>query len=141
MRDIRSAFDAVDTDELTTDKLLEHLLKYDEAPWRHLNGGQLDANRLARMLKSYGVAPKQFKESGEKVRGYLRADFEDAWARYLPVPGTPVPTQENPLVERYSAVPGSPDLASTETAPVPHEPHRQAKLPWLPANDRGVAEF
>ena len=88
MRDIRSAFDAVDTDELTTDKLLEHLLKYDEAPWRHLNGGQLDANRLARTLKPYGVAPKQFKESGEKVRGYLRADFEDAWASYLPVPGT-----------------------------------------------------
>ena len=36
------------------------------------------------MLKPYRIAPKQFKENGEKARGYLRAHFEDAWARYLP---------------------------------------------------------
>jgi uncharacterized protein DUF3631 len=88
LRDIRKAFGAEGADKMTTGKLLEHLLKHDDAPWRHLNGGQLDANRLARLLKPYGIAPKQFKESGGKARGYLRVHFEDAWARYLPVPGT-----------------------------------------------------
>ena len=113
---------------------LEQLLKHDDAPWRYLNGAQLDANRLARMLKPYGIAPKQFKESGGKARGYLQAHFEDAWARYLPEPGTPVPSHENLLVERDSRVPGSPDLAGTETNPVPHKPHKQAKVPGVPGN-------
>ena len=102
LRDIRSTFDEVSADKLTTGKLLEQLLKHEDAPWRYLNGAPLDANRLARMLKPYGIAPKQFKESGEKARGYHRAHFEDAWERYLPQsgsgPGTPVPSDENPLV-------------------------------------------
>jgi uncharacterized protein DUF3631 len=139
LRDIRSTFDAEGADKLTTGKLLEQLLKHDDAPWQYLNGGPLGANRLARMLKPYGIAPKQFKESGGKARGYLRAHFEDAWARYLPVPaaepGTPVPFGENPLVERDSGVPGSPDRADTETNPVPRKPHKQAKVPGVPGNE------
>jgi hypothetical protein len=144
LRDIRPAFDAEDADKLTTGKLLEHLLKHDDAPWRYLNGGPLDANRLARMLKPYGIAPKQFKESGGKARGYLRAHFEDAWARYLPVPGpepgTPVPSRENSLVERDSEVPGGPKRAGTERTPVPRKPPKQANVPGVPANERGACD-
>jgi hypothetical protein len=135
---IRSTFDAAGADKLTTGKLLEQLLKHDDAPWRYLNGGQLDANRLARLLKPYGIVPTQFKESGGKARGYLRAHFEDAWARYLPEPGTPVPPHENPLVERDSGVPSSSGLAGTETKPVPGKPHKQAKVPGVPANEGGT---
>jgi hypothetical protein len=140
LRDIRSTFDAASADKLTTGKLLEQLHKKEEAPWRYLNGGQLDANRLARMLKPYGIAPMQFKESGGKARGYLRAHFEDAWARYLPEPGTPVPSHKNPLVERDSGVPGSPGLAGTETKPVPRKPHKQAKVPGVPTNGGGICD-
>jgi Protein of unknown function (DUF3631) len=139
LRDIRSAFDSGDADRLTTGKLLGQLLKHDDAPWRYLKGEQLDANRLARMLKPYRIAPKQFKVNGEKTRGYLRANFEDAWERYLPEPGTeagtPVPSHENPPVERDSGVPGSPDLGGTETTPVPGKPHKQAKVPGVPGNE------
>jgi hypothetical protein len=142
LRDTRSTFDAEGADKLTTGRLLDQLLKHDDAPWRYLNGGPLDANRLARMLKPYGIAPKQFKESGGKARGYLRAHFEDAWARYLPEPGTepgtPIPSQENPLVERDSAVPGSPGLADVETDPVPRTPHEQARVPRVPPNEGGT---
>ena len=144
LRDICSKFDVESADKLTTGKLLEQLLKYDDAPWRYLNGGSLDANRLARLLKPYGIAPKQFKESGGKARGYLRAHFEDAWARYLPVPGTepgtPVPSHENPLVERDSGVPGSPGSVGTEMNPVPSKPHKQAKVPGVPANEGGTSD-
>jgi hypothetical protein len=135
LRDIRVTFDAVSADKLTTGKLLEQLLKHDDAPWRYLNGGPLDANKLARMLKPYGIAPKQFKESGGKARGYLRAHVEDAWARYVPEPGTPVPSHENPLIERDSGVPGSLGIAGTETYPVPRKSHKQAKVPGVPANE------
>ncbi len=144
LRDIRSTFDAEGADRLTTGKLLEQLLKHDDAPWRYLNGGSLDANRLARMLKPYGIAPKQFKESGGKARGYLRAHFEDAWARYLAVPGaepgTLVSSHENPLVERDSGVPGRSGLADTETNPVPGKPHKQAKVPGVPTNGGGTCD-
>jgi hypothetical protein len=93
LRDIRSTFDAEGADKLTTGKLLELLLKHDDTSWRYLNDGQLDANKLARLLKPYGIAPKQFTVSGGKARGYLRVHFEDAWARYLPVSGTEPGTQ------------------------------------------------
>jgi hypothetical protein len=142
LRDIRSTFDAEGADKVTTGRLLEQLLKHDESSWRHLNGGQLDANRLARLLKPYGIAPKQFKESGGKARGYLRAHFEDAWARYLPEPGTEpgtlVPSHENPPLERDSRVPGGPGMAGTETSPVPRKPHRQAEVPGVPADGGGT---
>jgi Protein of unknown function (DUF3631) len=49
-----------------------------------MEGGKaITQAQLARVLKPFGVAPEQVRIAGQKTRGYLRAQFEDAWERYL----------------------------------------------------------
>src|SRR5262249_24352010 len=41
------------------------------------------AMELARYLKPFGVQPKQLRVGDRTAKGYARADFEDAFSRYL----------------------------------------------------------
>jgi putative DNA primase/helicase len=49
----------------------------------------MTGKKLAAMLKPYGIEPTQQRHGGEPERGYLAADFADAFARYLTVPDVP----------------------------------------------------
>lgn len=73
---------------LPTVELLKKLLADEEAPWGDLGyHRKLDARILAEMLDEYGIKPKPYRFNGPKepmLRGYMREDFEDAWARHLP---------------------------------------------------------
>lgn len=84
LRDIRSVFDKEGTDRLLTTDILTALNKRDDAPWGNLRGETLDARRLARLLKPYGVKPDQVWIDGANQKGYMRSWFADAWARYVP---------------------------------------------------------
>src|SRR5215217_5859303 len=84
LRDCRTAFNESGEDSFATGKLLERLRAPEDVPWQALQGEPLDATRLARMLKPYGIKPKKIREGENTFRGYCRAWFEDAWARYLP---------------------------------------------------------
>ncbi|MCZ7537802.1 MAG: DUF3631 domain-containing protein [Acidimicrobiia bacterium] len=86
--DIRTAFDGTpDTDRLSTVDLLQKLNEMDGAPWGDLRGKPLDARGLAWRLRRHKVKSSQL--GGLNVKGYLRSDFHDAWARYLPSPMDP----------------------------------------------------
>jgi hypothetical protein len=53
--------------------------------WR--NGKPITQAQLARALKPFGISPGQVRIGDRQVRGYTRAQFEDAWERYLdPLP-------------------------------------------------------
>jgi hypothetical protein len=80
--DLRLVFEELD--RIATTGLLERLKALEEAPWYDLRGKPLDARGLARILKPYGVASKTVREGDFTAKGYERADFADAWARYLP---------------------------------------------------------
>ncbi len=56
----------------------------DEAPWWSLRGELLDGRGLTRLLKPYGARPATLREGKRTFKGYRRASFEDAWARYVP---------------------------------------------------------
>ncbi len=81
-------------DKIQTADLLNRLHQLETAPpWASLKGEPIDAMFLARMLRDYEIEPLQIRIGGVKTRGYLRADFEDAWDRYTRVtppdePGT-----------------------------------------------------
>jgi len=85
LADCRRVFADKDVDRLTSSELVELLVALEEAPWADLRGQAIDTRGLAWRLKPYEVRPRahRFGEvSGRK--GYLRADFHDAWLRYLP---------------------------------------------------------
>jgi hypothetical protein len=91
LHDIREVFH--EDDELATVELLRRLIRLDESPWparwsdpRSEDGG---ANRaammeLAKLLKPFGIHSRKLGPEDHRVRGFRRADCEDAFARYLP---------------------------------------------------------
>lgn len=88
---------------IKTQVLLKNLAMIPESPWKDIRRGgqQLDAIGLATRLRPYGIKSQDIRwrsetkgaaamkgEAGGKssdtvCKGYYRADFEDAWTRYV----------------------------------------------------------
>lgn len=84
LADLRDVFG--DEDSVPTDQILQRLQSMDESPWLDVNGKALNDRALASKLKRYEIKPKVLRIGGGTARGYQRADFLDAWRRYLPPP-------------------------------------------------------
>ena len=77
---VRAAFDDANKDRLPSERLVEA-----SQVKSHVNG----PIPLARKLRLFGIRPRSIRlDDGRTPKGYLRADFEEAWSRYLP-PLTP----------------------------------------------------
>jgi hypothetical protein len=85
---IREAFDRAGTDRLSSHDLLTSLVSRDDGPWAHWwkMVGQAEMTELSRKLQEFGIESKTIRIGEQTPKGYLRRDFEDAWARYLPKP-------------------------------------------------------
>jgi hypothetical protein len=83
LADCRTAFG--DAEALPSTTLVSRLRADPEAPWCEPAPG-ITPKRLAALLADYDIrsAPIRFGEPIGQVRGYYRADFADAWARYCP---------------------------------------------------------
>jgi hypothetical protein len=96
---IREVFDrnqgTPQSDRVSTADLLGFLNANDESPWpRWSRGLGLDARGLARLLKPFGISPHNLRlDDNTVVKGYERADFEEAWATYLPPALSATPLQ------------------------------------------------
>jgi Protein of unknown function (DUF3631) len=90
--DIRGVFDEVKTDRLATADLVDALMEIDGAPWAELWSASARAelhyrvvgSKLAKMLREFQIAPTKIRDGAVTHQGYRRADFEDAWERYVP---------------------------------------------------------
>lgn len=88
----RDIFQAAGVDRLPTRDLLVKLVeREDDGPWAgwweaDIGRGNVrgPAARLARLLKPFSIARRDYRENGEIVKGYLQESFADAFARYLP---------------------------------------------------------
>jgi hypothetical protein len=92
---IRDVFDDLQTDKILTLDLLRRLVEREAEPWPGWWGKEVDhadeahpprkaARDLAGHLKRFEVGPKDVRvPDGRKGKGYDRAEFEDAFARYL----------------------------------------------------------
>jgi len=81
LADMREVFG--DAESMSTEALLSALTTMDEAPWADLKGRSLDARGLASRLRQYGVRSTNIRIGEAVVKGYVRADLHDSWARYL----------------------------------------------------------
>jgi hypothetical protein len=84
LADCRTAFGT--DNALPTALLLERLKADPEAPWPWADFGPtgLTAMKLGAMLREYGIrsTTARFPPPTGQAKGYLRADFTDAWSRY-----------------------------------------------------------
>lgn len=85
LRDIREVFQRSDEDRLLSKCLTKELRADEGRPWGEWqNGKPLSPITMARMLRPFGVKPRKIRVGTVTRQGYLEADFEDAFNRYLP---------------------------------------------------------
>jgi hypothetical protein len=84
--DIRAVFEQAGVDRLPSQELCDRLAQMEEAPWADLGGRRIEPRGLAARLRDYGPRPATIRVGDETPRGYVLADFLDAWCRYLPLP-------------------------------------------------------
>lgn len=94
LADIRAIFDAQEADRLASAEVVRALVEQENRPWPEWHAGKpMSTPQLARQLHHFGIAPRTMRlGSSERLKGYLRADFRDAWARYAPSE-TPFPAK------------------------------------------------
>lgn len=121
LADCRTAFSA--DPALPTAVLLERLKTDTEAPWADYGPTGLSAMKLGVILREYDIRSANIRfTDGTQAKGYQRADFLDAWARYCPLPSPPdtPKNSEIPLFEGDSR-PSRPSLViagQSETASI-----------------------
>jgi hypothetical protein len=81
LSDLRRVFGQAEA--LSTGAIIQALCTLDEAPWGDIRGKPLDDRGLAARLRKYDVSPKVIRMGEGTCRGYIRADFLDAWSRYV----------------------------------------------------------
>lgn len=125
LRDIEAAFKGCRTDRLATTELLNILNHDEEAPWATWNRGKpMGSHQLARRLSDFGIKSKTIRLPNDgQLKGYLSADFTDAFARYLfPKGGVPSVPPLQPhsgaACEASATVPTAPPVR-IENAPEP----------------------
>lgn len=144
LSDIRAVFAELGEPERIASKdLVFYLAEVEERPWGEWgrSGKPITPTALARLLKPYRIRPKQERIDGVKGRGYERADFADAWERYLD-PASSV----YPASSRYTRDIGStkPKTDGSEVVHTPeayqfgngHFPLDQAVVPHVPRQTR-----
>jgi Protein of unknown function (DUF3631) len=89
--DIRDVF--ADKAEMPSADLVKALVELEGHPWAELGKSHkpLTQNRLARMLKPLRIATKKIGPGKTRINGYVRADFEDVFGRYLGSDGVSQP--------------------------------------------------
>lgn len=84
LSDIRRIFSARNVDRLPSADLATALASVETSPWCEWSSGRpLNAPKLARLLKPFGIQPEVSRVGDRTPRCYLRASFEDAFRRYL----------------------------------------------------------
>jgi putative DNA primase/helicase len=116
LADIRTLFVESQRQPLSSEEIRQRLCEQDDRPWADMAWGRgLTKNKLASLLKPFGIRPQQIKFYNVNQRGYRAEQFADAWARYLePLP--PVPTFIDILYAPMSSIMPPADPAQSATS-------------------------
>ncbi|MBR0749117.1 DUF3631 domain-containing protein [Bradyrhizobium japonicum] len=85
LADIRTVGFLGSESEIRSADLVQRLVGLEGRPWAELGTGRkpLTQNRLAGLLKPLYIGPGNVGPENSRARGYKRAQFEDAFERYL----------------------------------------------------------
>ena len=96
LSDLRDLFEELGAEALPTRRILEKLVSLEDRPWAESSRGKpISAVGLAKLLKPFGIRPKQrwFPEEEQNLNGYAKEDFDETFDRYLPQQGGSVEFQ------------------------------------------------
>ncbi|WP_163890021.1 DUF3631 domain-containing protein [Mycolicibacterium hippocampi] len=127
LKDLLTIFKKHEQPYIGSGSVLTELNEVEESPWASFkkNGDPIDARALARHLRRYGIESHDQRIGDGKVQKvYFRAEFEQAWARYLPddEPGDEQPLGDPPHESATSATAAT--LQVTAHAPLVTGPGR-----------------
>jgi hypothetical protein len=127
LEDLWVLFSEDDSDFMTTKKIVDRLASDHPDRWQ----GLLTPRRLAGLLRPFNARPTDRRVGTQTLKCYLRADFVDAWSRYLKR-GAPTAT----AAITVDLSPGeSPRLPEKRKRPDPR-PNRKIRRRRLPEKNR-----
>ncbi|GGP36028.1 DUF3631 domain-containing protein [Saccharothrix coeruleofusca] len=105
LMDCRTIFG--DHDAVPTAFLIDRLRADPEAPWTTLGKTGITPAKLAGMLREFDITSSNVRfPDGTQAKGYQRAHFTDAWARYCP-PAEGEPSQPSQPSQPWSGRDGT----------------------------------
>jgi len=91
LTDIKELFEDRGIDRISTAELIKALCTDDEKPWATYNRGlPIKPRQLATKLKGYDIQSKPLRNGVEVFKGYDRAQFNEAFLRYVSPPSISV---------------------------------------------------
>lgn len=85
LEDIRNVFYRSQKERITSVDLLNALVGLEERPWAEWNRGKkITPKQIATRLRPFEIKSKDLRFGNRTLKGYERAEFEDAFSRYLP---------------------------------------------------------
>jgi hypothetical protein len=111
---VRIAFGAAT--QISTENLLKHLHAMSESPWCEYGRSRkpITPRQLASLLKPFAIASNTIREGESTPKGYRRAQFEDAWARYLSQSATAPRASESAIFGDFPSTTPDHDVADRE---------------------------
>jgi hypothetical protein len=100
LEDIRQIFEDDGSEKLFSENLVKALHALEERPWSEWGQQRkpMSKTQLAGLLRPFDIRPTTVDITSIKAKGYHKADFVDAWERYLsPLPAQPAPRSVTPL--------------------------------------------
>jgi Protein of unknown function (DUF3631)/Bifunctional DNA primase/polymerase, N-terminal len=84
LQDIKTMFEASTLDHLTSKAIINNLTADPEKRWAEWSRGKpISEKGVAGLLHEYRIVSRNVGPRAAQTKGYRKADFEDAWERYL----------------------------------------------------------
>ena len=85
LADLCKIFEARDADRLASANICNALAEMEDRPWPEWRMGKpITTRQLASLLKPFDVFPKTIRVGDSTPKGYVLADLDDPFARYVP---------------------------------------------------------
>jgi len=113
LTDIRSAFDETKCNRLSSKELITLLVAMEASPWAESEYGKpITPTAISRRLKKFDIGPRTVRHGKEVFKGYLLADFWEAFERYCSPVTSQQPTPE--LLQHDYTGPQSEEIANKD---------------------------
>jgi hypothetical protein len=84
LREIKTMFEASSLDYLTSKAVISNLTSDPEKQWAEWSRSKpITEKGVAQLLREYRIISRNVGSRDAQTKGYRKADFEDAWKRYL----------------------------------------------------------